>query len=129
MERLVEITVEYLRTRRQFGKALATLQVLQHRVADMLVQKEIALSMAYVAAQALDEGDRDARQRMLSAAKTVTAKAARFVGQQAVQLHGGMGMTDELEVGDYFKYLIMVDVLLGDSDFHTERYGAAMEHN
>lgn len=126
MERLIDITAEYLRTRRQFGVALATLQALQHRMADMLLQKELALSMAYVAAQALDESDPAARQRMLSGAKVMTARAARFVGQQAVQLHGGMGMTDELEVGDYFKFLTMTDVLLGDTDFHMERYGAAM---
>jgi alkylation response protein AidB-like acyl-CoA dehydrogenase len=126
MERLIDITAEYLRTRRQFGIPLATLQALQHRMADMLVQKELALSMAYVAAQALDEPDPAARQRMLAGAKVMVARAGRFVGQQAVQLHGGMGMTDELEVGDYFKFLTMTDVLLGDSDFHLERYGAAM---
>ncbi len=126
MERLIEITAEYLRTRRQFGIPLATLQALQHRMADMLVQKELALSMAYVAAQALDETDPAARRRMLAGAKVVVARAGRFVGQQAVQLHGGMGMTDELEVGDYFKFLTMTDVLLGDSDFHLEQYGAAM---
>jgi len=126
MERLIEITGEYLRTRQQFGKPLATFQALQHRVAEMLIQKELALSMAYVAAQALDEADGDARRRMLAGAKVVVARAARLVGQQAVQLHGGMGMTDELEVGDYFKQLAMVDVLLGDTDFHMERYCAAM---
>jgi len=126
MERLIEITAEYLGTRQQFGKPLATFQALQHRVADMLMQKELALSIAYVAAQALDAADAGERRRKLAAAKVVVAKGARFVGQQAVQLHGGMGMTDELEVGDYFKYLTMVDVLLGDSDFHLQRYGEAM---
>lgn len=126
IERLIEITAEYLRTRRQFGIPLAALQALQHRLADMLVQKELALSMAYVAAQALDEADPARRQLMLAGAKVVVARAGRYVGQQAVQLHGGMGMTDELEVGDYFKFLTMTDVLLGDSDFHLERYGAAL---
>nr|WP_315595308.1 acyl-CoA dehydrogenase [uncultured Cupriavidus sp.] len=126
MERLIEMTAEYLRTRRQFGIPLAALQALQHRMADMLVQKEIALSMAYVAAQALDEADSARRQRMLAGAKVTMTRAARFVGQQAVQLHGGMGMTDELEVGDYFKFLTMADILLGDADFHLERYGMAM---
>jgi len=126
IERLIEITAEYLATRKQFGKPLASFQALQHRVADMLLQKELALSMAYVAAQGLDATDVDERRRKVSAAKVVTAKAARFVGQQAVQLHGGMGMTDELEVGDYFKALTMVDVLLGDTDLHLERYGEAM---
>jgi alkylation response protein AidB-like acyl-CoA dehydrogenase len=126
MERLIELTGEYLRTRRQFGTPLATFQALQHRMAEMLVHKELALSMAYVAVQALDETDAAARRRMLAGAKVVVARAARFIGQQAVQLHGGMGMTDELEVGDYFKQLTMVDVLFGDTDFHMERYGEAM---
>ncbi|ABF10674.1 acyl-CoA dehydrogenase family protein [Cupriavidus metallidurans] len=126
IERLIEITAEYLGTRKQFGKPLASFQALQHRVADMLLQKELALSMAYVAAQGLDATDAAERRRKVSAAKVVTAKAARFAGQQAVQLHGGMGMTDELEVGDYFKALTMVDVLLGDTDLHLERYGEAM---
>jgi len=126
MERLIEITAEYLGARKQFGKPLASFQALQHRVAEMLMQKELALSMAYVAAQGLDATDAAERRRKVSAAKVVTAKAARFVGQQAVQLHGGMGMTDELEVGDYFKALTMVDVLLGDTDLHMERYTLAM---
>jgi len=126
MERLIEITAEYLATRKQFGKPLASFQALQHRVAEMLMQKELALSMAYVAAQGLDATDIAERRRKVSAAKVVTARAARFVGQQAVQLHGGMGMTDELEVGDYFKALTMVDVLLGDTDLHMERYTEAM---
>ncbi len=126
MERLIEITAEYLAARKQFGKPLASFQALQHRVAEMLMQKELALSMAYVAAQGLDATDIAERRRKVSAAKVITARAARFVGQQAVQLHGGMGMTDELEVGDYFKALTMVDVLLGDTDLHMERYTEAM---
>lgn len=126
IERLIEITVEYLSTRKQFGKPLASFQTLQHRVADMLLQKELALSMAYVAAQGLGSSDVAERCRKVSAAKVITARAARFVGQQAVQLHGGMGMTDELEVGDYFKALTMVDVMLGDTDLHLECYGEAM---
>ena len=126
MERLMEITAEYLRTRKQFGQPLAAFQALQHRIAEMLVHKELALSMAFVAVQALSQPDAAQRRRMLAATKVVTARSARFIGQQAVQLHGGMGMTDELEVGDYFKYLTTVDVLLGDSDFHLERYCAAM---
>jgi alkylation response protein AidB-like acyl-CoA dehydrogenase len=127
MERLIEITAEYLRTRQQFGKPLGAFQALQHRMADMLIQKEIALSMAYVAAQALDETNADQRTRKISAAKVMVAKAGRYVGQQAVQLHGGMGMTDELEVGDYFKRLTMFDPLFGDSDFQMARYAATME--
>lgn len=122
MERLIELTSEHLRTRQQFGKPLGSFQALQHRVADMLVQKEMAVSMAFVAARALSETNPAERGRMLAAAKFMTAKAGRFVGQQAVQLHGGMGMTDELAVGDYFKRLTMLDPLLGDSDYQLGRY-------
>jgi alkylation response protein AidB-like acyl-CoA dehydrogenase len=128
MERLIEITNEYLRNRNQFKKPLATFQALQHRVADMVVQKELALSMAYVAADARSVVGTEPAQRMLSAAKIICANAGRFIGQQAVQLHGGMGMTDELEVGDYFKHLTMLDVLLGDSEFHLTRYSRLMEN-
>ncbi|MGG4053965.1 acyl-CoA dehydrogenase [Delftia tsuruhatensis] len=127
MERLIEMTGEYLRTRQQFGRALGSYQALQHRMADMLVQKELAVSMAYVAAQALDEAEPAQRRRMLAAAKFMMAKAGRFIGQQAVQLHGGMGMTDELAVGDYFKRLTMLDPLLGDSDSQLARYAELLE--
>lgn len=74
----------------------------------------------------VEAADPAERRRKVSTAKVITAKAARFVGQQAVQLHGGTGMTDELEVGDYFKALTQVDVLLGDTDMYLERYGDAM---
>ncbi|RTZ41666.1 acyl-CoA dehydrogenase [Candidimonas sp. SYP-B2681] len=121
MERLVEITAEYLKTRRQFGRPLAEFQVLQHRLADMLLHKELAVSMAYVAATALSASNADERRGLLSSAKVSVAQAGRFVGQNAVQLHGGMGMTDELEVGDYFKRLTFTDYLLGDTDFHLQR--------
>lgn len=115
MERLLEITVDYLKTRKQFGQALASFQALQHRMAEMLVAKELALSMAYVAAAALAEPDVNQRRRMLASAKLEAARTGRFVAQCAVQLHGGMGMTDELEVGDYFKRLTSIDLLLGDT--------------
>ncbi|MNX44747.1 Acryloyl-CoA reductase (NADH) [compost metagenome] len=115
MERLLEITVEYLKTRKQFGQPLASFQALQHRLAEMLVAKELALSMAYVAVAALTEPDAAQRRRMIASAKLEAARAGRLVGQLAVQLHGGMGMTDELEVGDYFKRLTVVDQLLGDT--------------
>src|SRR3546814_11584227 len=84
----------------------------------MLVAKEMALSMAYVAAAALSESDTTERRRMLAAAKLEAARAGRFVAQNAVQLHGGIGMTDELEVGNYFKLMTMIDHRLGDSAEH-----------
>ncbi len=115
MERLLEITVEYLKTRKQFGQPLASFQALQHRLAEMLVAKELALSMAYVAVAALTESDAAQRRRMIASAKLEAARAGRLVAQLAVQLHGGMGMTDELAVGDYFKRLTVVDQLMGDT--------------
>ena len=115
MARLLELTADYLRTRRQFGQPLAAFQALQHRVADMLVNREMALAMAHVAAAALAEPDTRERARMLAHAKLQVGRHARQLGQAAVQLHGGMGMTDELEVGDYFKRLTAVDLLLGDT--------------
>ncbi|NYT62542.1 acyl-CoA dehydrogenase family protein [Alcaligenaceae bacterium] len=127
MERLTEITTDYLRTRQQFGRPLADFQALQHRLADMLLHKELAVSMAYVAATALGETDPDERNRLLSSAKVKVAEAGRFVGESAVQMHGGIGMTDELDVGDYFKRLRYTDFLLGDTDFHLSRLEAIFD--
>lgn len=124
MDHLLQITVEYLKTRQQFGKPLAQFQVLQHRLADMYIQKEVALSMAYVAAAGAGEPDQDKKRRMLSSAKIKVAMAGRFIGESAVQLHGGMGMTHELEVGDYFKRLIFIDYLLGDTKYHLKQLEA-----
>ena len=129
MQRLIEITADYLKTRRQFGRPLADFQVLQHRLADMLMQQEIAISMAYVAATALGEPQAEERQRLLSSAKVSIAQAGRYVGQNAVQLHGGIGMTDELEVGDYFKRLTFADPLLGNTDFHLTRLEALYQQD
>lgn len=124
MDALLGITVEYLKTRQQFGKPLAQFQVLQHRLADMYVQKEVALSMAYVAAAAVGEADQAKKRRMLSSAKVKVAMAGRLIGESAVQLHGGMGMTHELEVGDYFKRLTFIDYLLGDTTYHLKQLEA-----
>ncbi|SAL45275.1 Acyl-CoA dehydrogenase [Caballeronia arvi] len=120
MARLIEMTGEYLLTRKQFGQPLGRFQALRHRVADMLVQKELALSMAHLAASAIDVGDATERRRMISSAKLMVGRAARFVGEQAVQLHGGMGVTAELAVGDYFKYLTASSLRLGDADYHAD---------
>lgn len=127
MEKLIEITAEYLKMRKQFGRPLADFQVLQHRLADMTIRQELAASMAYVAATALGEQDMAERRRMLSSAKVLVAEYGRFIGENAVQMHGGIGMTDELEVGDYFKRLIFVDYLLGTRDFHLDRLMALFE--
>lgn len=121
MQYLIDVTTNYLKTRKQFGQPLINFQVLQHRLADMLIQQEMALSSTFVAAAALSEKDSALRSKRVSMVKTEVANAARKVGEEAVQLHGGMGVTDELEVGDYFKRLIYVGSLLGDNNFHLAR--------
>ena len=115
-------TLEYTKSRKQFGVPIAKFQVLQHRMADMFLQSEQALSMSYLAAIKCTEPDANERARALSAAKVVIGQAGRFVGQQAIQLHGGMGMTDELMVSHHFKRLTAIDLTLGDTDFHMQRF-------
>ena len=128
MARLAELTYDYLRVRTQFGKPIGSFQALQHRAADILAAVEQARSVVYFAASRLDgedlHEDTAGRSRALSAAKNVIGRSGRFVGQQAVQLHGGMGMTDELPVGWYFKRLVCIDMTWGDAQHHLERYGA-----
>ena len=121
MQYLTEITIQYLKTRKQFGQPLAAFQVLQHRLSDMLTQQEMGLSMTYVATMGLAETEAATRSRLVSMAKVEVAAAARFVGETAVQLHGGMGVTDEFEVGDYFKRLTATEFMLGDTNFHLQR--------
>jgi len=122
MQALTDSTVEYLRTRQQFGQPIGRFQALQHRVADMVMHLEQARSMSYFAALRCTLADVQARRRALSAAKVVVGDAARFVGQQAVQLHGGMGMTDELKVSHCFKRLTAIGIMFGDSDAHVQRF-------
>jgi len=115
-------TVDYTRNRKQFGVPIASFQVLQHRMADMFLHSEQATSMSYLAAIRCTDPDAGERRRALSAAKVVIGQAARYVGQQAIQLHGGMGMTDELIVSHYFKRLTAIDLSFGDTDFHIQRF-------
>jgi len=118
-------TVEYLKTRKQFGVPIGNFQVLQHRAADMFVAVEQARSMAMFATMMVQEEDAAERRKAMSAAKVQIGRSARFIGQQAVQLHGGVGMTMELKVGHYFKRLTMIDVLFGDADHHLARLADA----
>jgi alkylation response protein AidB-like acyl-CoA dehydrogenase len=122
MQALTDSTVEYLRTRQQFGQPIGRFQALQHRVADMVMHLEQARSMSYLAALRCTSGDAGERRRALSAAKVVIGDAGRFVGQQAVQLHGGMGMTDELKISHCFKRLTAIEIMFGDSDAHLQRF-------
>lgn len=118
-------TLDYTKNRKQFGQPIAKFQVLQHRMADMFLHGEQARSMSYLAAIKCVEDDAGERRRALSAAKAIVGQAGRFIGQQAVQLHGGMGMTDELMVSHYFKRLTAIDLTLGDADFHTQQFIAS----
>ena len=125
MKAINAATLDYTRNRKQFGQPIAKFQVLQHRMADMFLQSEQAKSMSYLAAIKCVDADATERRRSLSAAKVVIGQAGKYIGQQAVQLHGGMGMTDELIVSHYFKRLTTIDLIFGDADFHTQQFIAA----
>jgi alkylation response protein AidB-like acyl-CoA dehydrogenase len=124
MQALIDATVQYMQTRQQFGQPIGRFQALQHRIADMVVHLEQARSMSYLAALKCGDAEPIGRRKALSAAKVVVGQAARFIGQQAVQLHGGMGMTDELIVSHWFKRLTAAEVMFGDSDAHLQRFAA-----
>ena len=124
MDATVAATVEYLQTRQQFGQPIGRFQALQHRTADMLIHLEQARSMSLLAAARCRLADGRERRRILSAAKVTIGQACRFIGQQAVQLHGGMGMADELIVSHYFKRLTAIELTLGDTDTHLQRFVA-----
>ncbi len=124
MRVLTDATVEYCKTRKQFGQPIGKFQVLQHRMVDMFMECEQSLSITYMVNLKLDESESE-RMKAASAAKVQIGKAGRFVGQQAIQLHGGMGMTDELNVGHYFKRLTMIDAQFGNVDYHLKRFAAA----
>lgn len=112
------MTLDYMKTREQFGRPIGSFQALQHRAADMMVALEQARSMSFYAVQAAGESDPDERRRGGSAVKVQIGRAARFVGQQSIQLHGGIAMTMEYACGHYFKRLTMNDSIFGDADHH-----------
>jgi alkylation response protein AidB-like acyl-CoA dehydrogenase len=121
MRKVLADTVEYCKQRQQFGQPIGSFQVLQHRMVDMYMELEQAIAAVYLAVLNLD-AEPDARARAVSAAKATIGRAARFVGQQAVQLHGGMGMTEELAIGHYFKRLTALQYEFGSTDYHVARY-------
>lgn len=120
MRRLLTDTLEYTKQRRQFDAPIAANQVLQHRMVDMYMALEQSISMTYMATLKLDRPASE-RRRAVSAAKVQVGKAAKFVGQTAIQLHGGMGMTNELAVSHYFKRATMIESQLGSVDHHAAR--------
>ncbi|MCY4265151.1 MAG: acyl-CoA dehydrogenase [Gammaproteobacteria bacterium] len=125
LEVLLQKTVEYTKTRKQFGTAIATFQALQHRMADMFIECQLARSIVIMAAMALDsqEGEKE-KTRAVSAAKSRLGKAIKVIGQEAIQIHGGIGMTNELDVGHLFKRVTALDLQFGDGEYHTERYAS-----
>jgi alkylation response protein AidB-like acyl-CoA dehydrogenase len=123
MKVLNDTTVEYCKTRKQFGVPIGKFQVLQHRMVDMFMNYEQSVSITYMVTLKLGESDIE-RKKAASAAKVQIGKAGRFIGQNAVQLHGGMGMTDELNVGHFFKRLTMIDTMFGNVDHHLKRYAS-----
>ena len=117
-----DVTLEYLRTRKQFGVAIGSFQVLQHRAVDILVSLEQARSMALYATMMVNDPDPAERSKAVSAATVQIRRSGKFIGQQVVQLHGGIGMTLEYKIGHYFKRLTAMESLLGDTDHHLARF-------
>ncbi|MFM0162926.1 acyl-CoA dehydrogenase [Paraburkholderia sediminicola] len=124
LDALNHATLEYTKTRQQFGQPIARFQALQHRMVEMLIHAEQARSVTYLAAVRYTSADADERRRAVSAAKARVGQAARFVGQQAVQLHGGMGVTNEVAAAHLFKRLAIIETTLGDVDHHLARFAA-----
>jgi alkylation response protein AidB-like acyl-CoA dehydrogenase len=121
LRRLHEGTLDYTKQRKQFGQPISSFQVLQHRMVDMFIQLEQSISMTYMATIKLTDTDVE-RAKAVAAAKVQIGKACKFVGQNAIQLHGGMGMTDELAIGHYFKRATMIESAFGSTDHHLARY-------
>jgi alkylation response protein AidB-like acyl-CoA dehydrogenase len=123
MSTMFDLTLGYLKERNQFGVPIGSFQALQHRMAEMFTELELARSMAYVAAMTVDdESDAESRARAIAGAKIQVARSGRFVGQNAVQLHGAIAMTQEYKLGGYFKRMTSLERLFGDVDYHLERY-------
>jgi pimeloyl-CoA dehydrogenase small subunit len=125
MSEALDMTVDYLKTRKQFGVPIGSFQALQHRASDMVVALEQARSMMMLATMMASEDNGRERAKAISAAKVQIGRSARFIGQQSIQLHGGIGMTMEYKLGHLFKRLTMIDVLFGDADYHLEKLSSS----
>ena len=125
MDSLLKKTVEYAKTRKQFGVPIGTFQALQHRMAEMFIECQLARSIVIMAAMKLDSSASDSEKaKAVAAAKARIGRAMRKVGQESVQLHGGIGVTDELDVGHYFKRVTAIEHQFGNTDYHLARYAA-----
>lgn len=122
MDTMQTLTNDYLQTREQFGRPIGKFQVLQHRMVDILIGCEESRSSMLVATLRLDDEDETRREKAVSAAKVKIGQSGQFIGENSIQLHGGMGMTDEMQIGHYFKRLAMIDVMFGDHSYHLKRY-------
>lgn len=127
MEAACALTLDYLKTRKQFGVAIGSFQALQHRMVDMHIELDQATSMAILAACVADDPDSDARSRAIAAAKVVVARAGRFIADNGIQLHGGIGLTWEYVLSHHAKYLLMVARQFGDDDHHLQAYAGLLE--
>jgi alkylation response protein AidB-like acyl-CoA dehydrogenase len=124
MERLYKDTVQYTQERVQFDHPLADFQVVQHRLVDMFMEYEQCKSLLYRATLEAAQGEPDTAQRTIHALKHLIGKSGIFIGENAVQLHGGMGMTEELAIGHYFKRILVIDSQFGNADYHLEKFAA-----
>ena len=127
MHCVLEMTFEHLRTRKQFGQTLGSQQVLQHRAVDLLACVERSRSMALYAASRVDSPDANERRRAISAAKAFVGRACRRVVKESIQMHGGIGMADELAVSHFARRLLCIDLTLGDSAYHTQAFSTLPE--
>ncbi|SEQ39294.1 Acyl-CoA dehydrogenase [Azotobacter beijerinckii] len=127
MEEACRLTLDYLKTRQQFGTPIGKFQALQHRMVDMRTELELATPMAILAACVADEADSEERSRRLAAAKFIIVHAGRFIAEQAIQLHGGIGMTWEYSLAHHAKRLVMLGHQLGDDDHHLEAYAQLLK--
>jgi alkylation response protein AidB-like acyl-CoA dehydrogenase len=125
MSAICDMTLAYLKTRKQFGRPIGSFQALQHRAADMFIALEQARSMAVYATMMVGESDAALRSAAVSAAKVTIGKTGRFIGEQAVQLHGGIGMTMEYRLGAYFKRMTAIEMMFGDVDHHLRKVARA----
>jgi alkylation response protein AidB-like acyl-CoA dehydrogenase len=127
MEAVCDLTLDYLKTRKQFGQVIGKFQVLQHRMVDMRIELDQATSMAILAACAADAPDSDDRSRTLAAAKVLIVRAGRFIADQGIQLHGGIGLTWEYVLSHHAKHLLMLSHQFGNDDHHLKTYSRLMQ--